>query len=494
MNELQALIRSLKNKLPNLEDYLVKEANEEQLKNLVKELDDKQPESLLKLYGTYNGENEYVGLFAGFEFLSVDRLIYEYKNIKGLDYELEAVGTKCIQEKSMNKCNWVPLAFDASRCYIIMDLSPTKQGKVGQIIGIDLDYGRSYLLADSLETFFEKLTKWVDEGSVIIGEDGERQYITEKSGHLFNNIEAYALIDEAGKEVLVSLEDDFWKERYKGQLKEDAEGRICVSSKVLACEKNSLFIKEQSVSCRPLQYMENINELIIHNSELRHFEYIAKMPNISKLILVSDKIVDGDLSLLKDNETLKVLKIVRSNHVKGLEALIKLLKLKELCVSKIDEMDLSILGHFTRLNVLELEELPNGDFSFLTKLTKLKELHINKCQINDLDFLFEMKKLEKFYLTQPAIDERGLAAVPELTKLKEFIYPVRNLEIYKNHPSLINPGFVVSDDQSYDVFSGTAVTSFTIIGSKDRNTEADLERLSNEIGQYVKLSSYGAIG
>lgn len=494
MKELQTLIHSLKNKMPNIEECLVKKANSEQLEKLVKELDNKQPESLLKLYGTYNGENEYVGLFAGFEFLSVDRLIEEYRSIMSLEYELEAVGTKCIQEERMNKCNWVPLAFDASRCYIIMDLSPTKQGKTGQIIGIDLDYDKSYLLADSLEDFFERLIKWLDEGIIIIGEDGEKRYITERSGHLFNDIEAYALIDETEGEVLIPLEDEFWKARYEGKLIENEEGSICVSSSVLACERSSLFIKEQSISCRPLQYMENIKELVIHNSELRDFECIAKMPSINKLTLVSDKIVAGDLSLLKGNETLKILRIVRSKDVKGLEELIELPKLKELCISKIEDIDLSLLAQFTKLNILELEELPNGDFSFLCKLTKLKELEIKKCQMKDLDFLFEMKKLEKFSLIEPAIDERGLAAVPELTKLKEFIYPVKNIEIYKNHPSLKNPGFVVMDDQSYDIFSGTMINSFTIIGRKDRNTDEDLERLSNEIGQYVKLSSYGAIG
>lgn len=494
MNELQMLMQCIKNKIPNIEECLVQGADEKQLEKLIKGLKGKQPESLLALYSAYNGEDEYVGLFAGFEFLSIDKMLYEYKGIKSLDYVLDSIGTKCIQEKSMNKCNWVPIAFDASRCYIVMDLSPTNKGKVGQIIGIDLEYDRSYLLADSLETFLKRVVKWLEEEKLVIGEDGESRYITEKSGHLFNDIDAYALIDEIGEEVLVPLEDAFWKERYQSKLKEDEEGRTCVSSTILGRETGELFIKEQIVSCKPLQYMENIKKLIIQNSSLKHFECIAKMPSLNKLVLVDDNIVEGDLSLLKDNVTLKCLRIVRNSDVKDLAKLAKLPKLRELSLSNIADIDLSTLADFTRLTVLELEDMPSGDFSFLSKLTKLKELEINRCQLEHLDFLFNLKKLEKFSLLQPVADEKGLAAVPELTKLKEFIYPVRDIEIYRNHPSLKNPGFVVTEEQSYDVFAETVISSFTIIGTKGRNTRQDLKAIRDEIGQYVDLRSYGAIG
>ncbi len=494
MDSLHVLIQEISKEIPEVTLLLEKGADENQIKELTKRLEVEVPKSLVELYTLYNGEKQDLGFMAGFEFLSIEKLLNEYAFLAHVEEELDIIGTDYIQQKPIAQCKWVPLAFDASRCYIAMDLSPAHTGKMGQIISIDFDNNHSYLLAESLDDFFKKVTKWLQEGKLIVNKEEETPYITEKSGHLFNDIVDYAFINEPDSEILVPIKDEFWLKRYEQKLKKDELGETCVSNKVLTRETGYILIQNEILSCEPLRYMDNIKKVIIHNSELHQFECIAKMSNLNTICIGSCIIIDGDLSLLKDCQTLKELRVADVANAQNLYKLTNLPRLKSLSIGSLSDFDPTIIGDFKNLITLKIDTMEIEDFSFINKLTKLKKLNLSRNRLKNLDFLFNLEQLEVFELLQVALDEEGLKAVPKLTKLKEFIYPVRNLEIYRDHPTLKNPGFVLNSGHSFEVFAGTKVDSFTLIGNENKITREDTNKVAEDMGHYVELFSYGSIG
>lgn len=89
----------------------------------------------------------------------------------------------------------------------------------------------------------------------------------------------------------------------------------------------------------------------------------------------------------------------------------------------------------------------------------------------------------------PAGNEDGLAALRGLANLKEFIYPVKELSVYKGHPALENIGMAVGVRHGFEAFEGSGVNSFTILG---RVSDEELKLVREQTEKYVKIYSYGS--
>ena len=94
-------------------------------------------------------------------------------------------------------------------------------------------------------------------------------------------------------------------------------------------------------------------------------------------------------------------------------------------------------------------------------------------------------------LTYPAVNEAGISEVRTLVKLKEFIYPVKDLSIYKGHPALEKIGIAAGVTQGFEAFEGSKVNGFTIFGNV---TDEERKETKRQMERYVKIYSYGSQG
>ena len=75
-----------------------------------------------------------------------------------------------------------------------------------------------------------------------------------------------------------------------------------------------------------------------------------------------------------------------------------------------------------------------------------------------------------------------------LTQLKEFIYPVKDISIYKGHKTLELAGMDACVTDSFEIFAGSKVRSFTIFGDVSMEYA---HKIYGEMEKYVKIRSYG---
>lgn len=480
MKSLEKYLAAVRTKLPDMEERLNGGAGEEDLKRLAAAAVCELPAEFIALYSRFDGEvqTEYTGFFAGFGFLPLERVLSELAFFKKAEVEMTAMGTRAIREEPVCGLTWIPFAFDGSRAYLFMDMSPTGEGRTGQIIAVDYDADRCYLLADSLGGLFEKMTLWVTSGVVIVNaKDGGKPFLMEATGHLFNSPDRLTASAESGDAVEISLPSGFWQERYK---------KACVPVSRFMKEK-SLLLKAKRIDCVPFQYMENLKELIFHDCTLENISYIAKAPQLKRLIFANCAFEKENLSALSEAPQIKELSL-NVMCAEGLSALQKWKTLKSLTVRKVNGIAPEELAGFEGLQELSVEDMEVHDGAFIGGLKSLKKLDLHRHILDNLDFLQGLKKLTEFRLASAARNEEGLSAVCGLTKLKEFIYPVRDLQIYANHPSLESVGMAADVEQGFAVFAGSKVNSFTVCGSIPKEK---LENMKKEMEQYVRISSYG---
>ncbi|MCR5607474.1 MAG: SMI1/KNR4 family protein [Lachnospiraceae bacterium] len=470
--------------------------NEESVEKLEKKIKAELPESFAKFYKKYDGEANIEGFVAGFELLPLDRVIHEYDFLKESGIEFDAVGTEAISDKPISKNKWVPFAFDGSECFLAIDLSPARRGVVGQIIGLDMEEDITYLFANSFDMFFEKLAKLVAEGKLIVEAMEDKAVVSEVTGHFFNQVSEYAIIDGNIQNVDIVLEDDFWLKEFEKQLKVK-DGKSTVSSKAISKQTGSNFRimnNPQKLSCKPFEYMDSVRELIIHNCELRDFEFITKMKNLTKLYLVGCTTPDCNVSVLADAPKLKHLSLGVMKEYIDLKKLAQSSSIRDLSVRDLENINFHELGEFKGLTTLSID----GDYpdicEVLSKLCKLKTLEINCSSLENLDFLYKLTKLEEFKLFKPAKNEDGLKAISSMAKLKEFKYPVKDLMLYKDVPSIVNAGLYYINNGKYEAFMESKLSSIVVFG--DNNVTMDLidEKIVPELESYgLNIRSIGMI-
>lgn len=490
MKNLERYLSEIKKQYPDVEQYLNSGAEERQLQELALKAGCELPADFVDLYSRFNGEDwEKSPMFmAGMQFLPLENVLSNMEFFHNAEDEFTAMGTSAIQEIPMCKLCWIPFAFDSSRAWLAIDLSPSESGKVGQIITVDYDVDECYLLADSMEDLFEKMTMWLQKGILVIHrEEGEVPFIAEATGHLFNSLEELTMPDVNMPEQMLLLPEGFWQQYYRQKLvkNEQEETRVPIS-----CLKNEkrMLIKEESIDCTPFKYMENLRELILHDCHLKNVSAIAKVPQLKKLIFARCTLDGEDLSALSNAPALKELSVnVMSGE--GLLALQENNTLRSISLRSVKDFQVADLGAFTKLQELRLEDMDVYDSTFIGKLKNLKKLDLHRHTIDNLDFLKNLKKLTAFHLSKPAENEEGLSAVRELSKLKEFIYPVKDLSIYKGHLMLENVGMAKGVMKGFDVFSGSKVQGFTVCGKVSKE---ELEKIADKMEKYMKLYSYGS--
>lgn len=481
MKNLEKYLTEVKKGIPDIEQRLNGGADEGQLKQLTQRLGCELPAELLQLYRRFDGEDmaKNIGFLAGMQFLPLQKALSDLDFFRGVEDELTTMGTKAIREVPMCGLNWIPIAYDCSRAWIAMDLSPAEGGTEGQIIAVDYDTDYCWLLADSLDVLFGKMTMWLQKGILTINKaSSEEPIIIERTGHLFNSLEELTAPEAMRENPEIALPEGFWRQHYQ---------QDSVPLDRLVKEKR-MWIKEQNVDCKPFAYMENLKELIFHQCHLKNAGAIAKAPQLKNLIFVECSFDGEQLSALAQASNLKELSL-NIMSAEGLTELKGIKTLKSLRLRKVTDFELQELAAFTGLQELGIEAMELHDGTFLGRLKNLKKLDLNHHAMENLDFLKGLKKLTEFRLASPAENEAGLSEVRGLVKLKEFIYPAKDLSIYKGHPSLEKIGIAAGVAQGFDAFEGSKVNSFTILGNV---TAEDREETKRQMERYVKIYSYGS--
>lgn len=480
MEYLEGYLSELRKRLPDVEDRLNAGADGQELRNLRLKMGCELPEELTRLYQRFDGEGM-PGLyfFAGLRFLSVKEIRQRLDFFQSAETEMTALGTRAIQEKPMCKLNWIPFAFDDSRGWLAMDLSPAEGGRTGQIITVDYDMDQCYLLAESMDDLLGKMTAWLQNGVLTVNcENAEEPIIMERTGHLFNSLEELACQEQSADISEILLPEGFWQERYK---------RSSVSVGVLEKEKKMLLQKKE-LDCTPFAYMSNLKELILHDCRLTNPDALARMPQLKRLIFAGCSFEGGDLSALSGAPALKELGLNVMSGA-GLAQLAGMESLKCLQVRALTDFEAGNLASFTALQELRIEKMGLRDAAFLGGMKHLKKLDLWDSELADLDFLKKLRSLTEFHLTRPAENEDGLSAVSGMSRLRDFIYPVRNLAVYQGNGTLRHVGMAAGVTEGFGVFEGSGVDSFTLIGAV---AEGEPERVREQMEKYVKILSWGS--
>ncbi|MBQ3423471.1 MAG: SMI1/KNR4 family protein [Romboutsia sp.] len=154
----------------------------DELMNIVGYLDD----DFKKLYKIHNGEASGYGMFFGFTFLSIDKIIDEIKfMIPDNSYSGTSHPEKCINIEYYNK-GWLPIAADGSGNFIGIDYEPDVNGKTGQIINFGRDERNKYVLSQNLREFLEILIEEMKKGNIIYSNEGVQ--LISPNGYKYNHL------------------------------------------------------------------------------------------------------------------------------------------------------------------------------------------------------------------------------------------------------------------------------------------------------------------
>ncbi len=155
----------------------------------IKKLEDliskKLPQDFIDLYTENDGQDESTsGIFNCEEFLSIERLISEWKIWKELheggdfeDFESEP-NSNSIKKDWWNPL-WIPITYDGSGNHICIDLDPTENGVKGQVIRMWHDDSERELISNSLTEWIKDYTLKIKNGDLVYWKEYES--IVEKS-------------------------------------------------------------------------------------------------------------------------------------------------------------------------------------------------------------------------------------------------------------------------------------------------------------------------
>lgn len=86
------------------------------------------------------------------------------------------------------------------------------------------------------------------------------------------------------------------------------------------------------------------------------------------------------------------------------------------------------------------------------------------------------------------MDEYNIGNFKEMEKLKELIYPIRDMKIIKNCINLRTIGVDASKLENLEYIRGLNITSITIFNA---TSEENAQAVVSEFKKYCKLQSYG---
>lgn len=141
------------------------------------------PESLKALYLDSNGDSEEAacGMIMGFHFLTLEQVVSECQHWSGMaqDKDLNDAGSFSSKPEGCIKCRyadpkWIPICADGGGNFLGVDLDPDVNGKSGQVINFGRDEHEKAVLAEDLDSFFERLVRIINSPDFFIGDfEGE---------------------------------------------------------------------------------------------------------------------------------------------------------------------------------------------------------------------------------------------------------------------------------------------------------------------------------
>ena len=131
------------------------------------------PEEFKELYRVANGETDIDGVFAGEEWLSIERIIDEYNVWNQLYQEDDGSDFGCEPEAGIKpdfwwNPKWISLTADGSGNSKMIDLDPSEQGTAGQIIQMWHDDSRREKAANSLREFLQNYVRDLEAGLYVL--------------------------------------------------------------------------------------------------------------------------------------------------------------------------------------------------------------------------------------------------------------------------------------------------------------------------------------
>ena len=180
---------ALFSKMPSLRATLGAGVSKAEIKAVEDKMGITFPADLRTLYLKNNGDNgeKWCGMILGYHFLPLDELYYQWEGWRDIinewtPEEIEnrsvnsSVPVGCIKQRYAD-LKWIPICEDGSGNHIGVDLAPDVNGKMGQVINFGRDEDDKHVLADSLKTFFERLTRIVNSDDFFIGEIEDEEVI-----------------------------------------------------------------------------------------------------------------------------------------------------------------------------------------------------------------------------------------------------------------------------------------------------------------------------
>lgn len=478
------MINELSTYIPDIEELLNPAADNAKIDKLESISSKKIPEDFRKLYLSHNGEGKKIfGLMAGFRWMDIDSVIREWSSLQESAYDITSDKVGLIEEGNFKK-GWIPFAEDCGGSFLVMDLEPGVKGNYGQIITIDRNLDISYVISESLSMFFEFIENSLKEGKLNTFQDESIKVIQWKNGHLFDDI--MTLTGKTAEKSTVPI-SGFWAEYFKNDIVDQSISTEILSQKTMIFMDNDIAKKFGEISLDILKNMINLKELIIHADEVRSFEPLKDISSLKKLVIGSKSFKDSDLEYITNIEELKELTLVKLK-LSDIHILKQIKTLKTLRLRKIDVSNINSIGYLKQLKELSLEDMKTGDLSYISELNKLTKLELKKINIPNLRFLKNLKKLTAFETDRKAVDEYNIGNFKEMEKLKELIYPIRDMKIIKNCINLRTIGVDASKLENLEYIRGLNITSITIFNA---TSEENAQAVVSEFKKYCKLQSYG---
>ena len=161
---------------PQILDTLQPGASDEEIHEVEDFLSIEFPDDVKDSYRIHNGQSAGdVGFINGLEFLSLERIKDEWGIWKGLLDSGDFEGWESEPENEIRadwwNPKWIPLTFDWGGNHDCLDLAPTEEGNMGQIISMWHDDAVRQVMAKSFRSWLEQFANDLEAGRYALSEE-----------------------------------------------------------------------------------------------------------------------------------------------------------------------------------------------------------------------------------------------------------------------------------------------------------------------------------